>query len=166
MRWMLGLCFVLAATPALADDKAKAKQLYDEGLRHYQVAEYTQAIDAWKEAYLISKKPLLLFNIGQAYRLSGDCTQAITFYDNYTEAEPNPKNQDELDQAVAACKNPKPTDTKPVVTTTTTAPPTDTKLIDTKPLEKAGRADAARGGRATADRAEAPRRAADIAGSA
>jgi tetratricopeptide (TPR) repeat protein len=142
--WMLGLCFVLAATPALADDKAKAKQLYDEGLRHYQVAEYTQAIETWKQAYVLSKKPLLLFNIGQAYRLSGDCKTAQTFYDNYTEAEPNPKNQDELDQAVAACKNggttdaSKPTDTKPAITTTV-PPPTDTttKPVDTttKPVD-------------------------------
>src|SRR6185503_4767722 len=87
-RLMIGLAIALATTTAYADDKAKAKQLYDEGLRHYQVAEYTQAIDAWKQAYLISKKPLLLFNIGQAYRLSGDCAQAMTFYDNYQEAEP------------------------------------------------------------------------------
>ena len=139
--WMLGLCFVLAATPALADDKAKAKKLYDEGLRHYQVAEYTQAIDAWKASYLISKKPLLLFNIGQAYRLSGDCKQAMTFYDNYQDAEPSPKNQDELDQAVATCKD-KPTD-KPVnpttttttTTTTSTGNPTETKTVETKPVE-------------------------------
>ena len=136
--WMLGLCFVLAATPALADDKAKAKKLYDEGLRHYNVAEYSQAIDAWKESYLISKKPLLLFNIGQAYRLSGDCTSALTFYDNYQEAEPTPKNQDELDQAIAACKD-KPADKPPAVTTTTTATttpqPTETKPAETKPTE-------------------------------
>ena len=127
--WLLGMCVLLASTTALADDQAKAKQLYDEGLRHYQVAEYTQAIDAWKQAYLISKKPLLLFNIGQAYRLSGDCAQAMTFYDNYTDAEPSPKNQDELDQAVAACKNAKPavTDTKPAIT--------DTKPVETTPVE-------------------------------
>ena len=125
-RWILTLCFVLAATPALADDTAKAKQLYDEGLRHYNVAEYPQAIDSWKQAYLISKKPLLLFNIGQAYRLSGDCKQAMTFYDNYQNAEPTPKNQDELDQAIAACKA---TATKPV----DTAPAITTKPVDTNP---------------------------------
>src|SRR5690348_18430374 len=102
--WMLGLALVLAATPAVADDKAKAKALYDEGLRHYQVAEYPEAIEAWKQSYLLSKKPLLLFNIGQAYRLSGDCKHAMTFYDNYQEADAKPSNQDELDQAVAACK--------------------------------------------------------------
>jgi tetratricopeptide (TPR) repeat protein len=140
--WMLGLCVALVSATAVADDKAKAKQLYDEGLRHYQVAEYKQAIDSWKEAYLISKKPLLLFNIGQAYRLSGDCKTAQTFYDNYTEAEPNPKNQDELDQAIAACKTAPATTDKPAVTSTQNPPlipvdthPTDTKPVETKPVE-------------------------------
>jgi tetratricopeptide (TPR) repeat protein len=104
----LGACLALAAAPALADptpDAKDPKQLYDEGLRHYNLAEYGQAIDAWKQAYLLSKKPVLLFNIGQAFRLSGDCAQAMTFYDSYTREEPAPKNQDELDQAVAQCKD-------------------------------------------------------------
>ena len=148
-RWILTLCFVLAATPALADDTAKAKQLYDEGLRHYNVAEYPQAIESWKQAYLISKKPLLLFNIGQAYRLSGDCKQAMTFYDNYQNAEPTPKNQDELDQAIAVCKaaptkpvdttqpaitTTKSTDTAPITPTQPTANPTPTKPIEPPPV--------------------------------
>ena len=138
--WMLGLALVLAATPAVADDKAKAKALYDEGLRHYRVAEYPEAIEAWKQSYLLSKKPLLLFNIGQAYRLSGDCKQAMTFYDNYQDAEAKPKNQDELDQAVAACKTQldKPAVTPPAtnaVTTTQTNPTVDTKPVETTPVE-------------------------------
>ena len=117
--WILGLCLVLAslvARPAFADGNAKAKQLYDEGFRHFNVAEYPQAIDSWKQAYLISKKPLLLFNIAQAYRLSGDCKQAMTFYENYQNSETSIKNQDELDQAIAACKaaEAKPVEPKPV----------------------------------------------------
>ena|SRR6266850_2241403 len=123
-RLLVAMCLVFAVGVAHADDKAKAKALYDEGLRHYNVAEYTQAIDAWKQAYLLSKKPLLLFNIAQAYRLSGDCAQALTFYDSYTRDEPDLHNQDELDQAVAACKNPaKPPDKPQDVTTGTTVHP-------------------------------------------
>jgi len=145
--WILGPCIVLAAVaPAAADDTVKAKQLYDEGLRHFNVAEYPQAIESWKQAYLISKKPLLLFNIGQAYRLSGDCAQAMTFYDNYQNAEPSIKNQDELDHAIAACKavEAKPVETKPVepekpVTPaiTTQAPPTETPPVNTSQIEPA-----------------------------
>src|SRR5687768_16988820 len=101
---ILGLTILLAsAAPALANDKAKAKALYEQGLKAYNLAEYADAIKAWKEAYSLTKKPLLLFNIGQAYRLDGDCKKAMTFYDTYQREEPNPKNQDELDSALALC---------------------------------------------------------------
>jgi tetratricopeptide (TPR) repeat protein len=134
---MLGLAIVCASATALADNTAKAKHLYDEGLRHYQIAEYTAAIDAWKQAYLISKKPLLLFNIGQAYRLSGDCQQAMTFYENYQDAEAKPKNKDELDQAIAACKNaPKP-ETKPEITVTPPPPVAVTTVAPPPPAPEA-----------------------------
>ncbi|HET9989953.1 MAG TPA: hypothetical protein VFQ65_15590, partial [Kofleriaceae bacterium] len=77
-RWLLAVCLTTAtASTAHADDRAAAKQLYDEGLRHYNVAEYPAAIVAWKQAYVLSKKPILLFNIAQAYRLAGDCKQAL-----------------------------------------------------------------------------------------
>jgi len=146
--WILGLCLALAAAPAFADGNAKAKQLYDEGFRHFNVAEYTQAIESWKQAYLISQKPLLLFNIGQAYRLSGDCKQAMTFYDNYQNAETAIKNQEELDQAIAACKaadvkpaDAKPADVKPAdvkrtpaITTTPPPPVADTTAPPPPPV--------------------------------
>jgi hypothetical protein len=134
-RFAIAACLV-AATTAYADDRATAKKLYDDGLRHYNVAEYGDAIAAWKQAYLISKKPILLFNIGQAYRLGGDCKQATTFYDSYEREEPHPSNQDELDQARVLCKDavvatppvpdhptptpdPTPTPTPPTPTTST-----------------------------------------------
>jgi len=101
--WIVVACLA-ASSLAHADNKAKAKQLYEDGLRHFQVAEYDQAIAAWKESYLLVHKPLLLFNIGQAYRLAGDCAHALTFFDNYLREEPSPKNQDDVDQAVATCK--------------------------------------------------------------
>lgn len=135
VRLSISLVLLLAATsPAFADDKAKAKALYEEGLKHYNLAEWSDAIKSWKDSYLISKKPLLLFNIGQAYRLSGDCKQAMVFYDSYQREEPNPKNAAELEEALALCaKQPdkpvdkpldKPAD-KPVVTT----PPVESKPV-------------------------------------
>jgi hypothetical protein len=66
------------ATAALAEpaaprkltpkEKAEARALYEEGLRHYNVAEYADAITAFKEAYLRSGDPKLLFNVAQSYR--------------------------------------------------------------------------------------------------
>jgi tetratricopeptide (TPR) repeat protein len=108
----ISVATVVAVAPAHADDKAKAKALYEQGLKSYNLAEYPDAIKAWKEAYSLSKKSILLFNIAQAYRLDGDCKKALTFYDSYQREEPNPKNQDELDSALALCVKAGPT--KPV----------------------------------------------------
>jgi tetratricopeptide (TPR) repeat protein len=106
MRGTVVICALLVASPAIAhaDDKAKAKKLYEEGLAHYNLSEYAEAIVPWKEAYRLTKRALLLFNIGQAYRLSGDCVQATSFYESYAREQPNLKNQAELDDAVALCK--------------------------------------------------------------
>ena len=98
------LALVLEFGPAHADDRGRAEQLYQQGLRSYDLAEYPQAIAAWKQAYSLSKKPLLLFNIGQALRLSSDCTQALTFYDSYVREATEIQNEDELDSAVTECK--------------------------------------------------------------
>lgn len=137
MRLLISCLLVLAcASPAFADDKAKAVALYKEGLNHYNLAEWPEAIKAWKGSYLLSKKPLLLFNIGQAYRLSGDCKQAMTFYDSYQREEPNPKNAAELEEALALCaKQPeKPLD-EPVEQpiTTTTPPPKPDVVVAQQP---------------------------------
>jgi tetratricopeptide (TPR) repeat protein len=141
-RFVIAACLV-ATTAAYADDRAVAKKLYDDGLRHYNVAEYADAIAAWKQAYLLAKKPILLFNIGQAYRLAGDCKQAVTFYDSYEREEPHPNNQDELDQARVLCKEAITTGTAdhsaatpdhpmtPTPTPTTTDTPTTTPTTTT-----------------------------------
>ncbi|MDB4962543.1 MAG: hypothetical protein JWP01_2542 [Myxococcales bacterium] len=82
---------------------ARAAELYDAGRRAFDIAEYPAAIANWKEAYLLSSAPLLLFNIAQAHRLSGNCAQANRFYLNYKRVEPRPQNQAELDAAMASC---------------------------------------------------------------
>jgi tetratricopeptide (TPR) repeat protein len=128
---MLALC----ASSAFADkgkskgaDKAKAKALYEEGLRHYNVADYDDAIKIWKQAYLIAKKPLLLFNIGQAYRLAGDCKQAMSFYDSYRQEGASADNLKDLEEAEALC-----TAKLAEKPATTPAPPVPTSPVATVP---------------------------------
>lgn len=92
------------AQPATDQGNAdKAAALFDEGKRHFDIGEYTAAIASWKQSYLLSSEPLLLFNIGQAYRLAGNCAQANRFYVNYKRAVPKPANRTELEQAMAVC---------------------------------------------------------------
>lgn len=111
MRSLLAL--LLLASTAHADDKVgRAKQLYADGKRYYDVADYQKAIEAWKQAYVLASAPMLLFNIGQAYRLSGDCGNALRFYASYEREAPKVSNADELSEARSRC-DPHPTNANP-----------------------------------------------------
>jgi tetratricopeptide (TPR) repeat protein len=101
------------AQPAAQDDPIEvAKQLYAEGKRYYDIADYAHAIASWKRAYVASNAPMLLFNIAQAYRLSGNCDEALHVYAAYERAAPDLTNRDDLEQAKGRC-NREPTKTHP-----------------------------------------------------
>lgn len=129
-----------ASPPAPAEDPAaRASKLYDEGRLHFDIGDYAAAITAWKESYLLSSASLLLFNIGQAYRLSNNCAEANRFYFNYKRVEASPKNQAELEQAMAKCDGVAPATTAaPAVTPEPARPPAGGEA--TKPAEPAAMA--------------------------
>jgi tetratricopeptide (TPR) repeat protein len=81
-------------------DEEKAKVLFDEGTRHYNLAEYAEAIERYKEAYRLLPDPLFLFNIGQAYRQDNDCAHARTFYKSYLRNAPDAYNREKVEQRI------------------------------------------------------------------
>jgi tetratricopeptide (TPR) repeat protein len=107
-RWLVFALLACSASasadpPAAPSADQQAAALYDEGKRHFDIGEYAAAIASWKQSYLLSNEPLLLFNIGQAYRLAGNCAEANRFYGNYKRANPTPPNAAELEQATSKC---------------------------------------------------------------
>jgi len=68
-----------------ADDgaRAQAKKLAESAQVHFDLGEYDAAVADFKEAYRLFPTPGLLYNLGQAYRLKGDCANAATMYRNY-----------------------------------------------------------------------------------
>lgn len=82
----------LAAAPAFAQPadpaaEERARVLYEKGTKHYDLAEYDEAIAAFKDAYKELKEPLFLYNIAQAYRQKRDCVNAVKFYKTYLRGE-------------------------------------------------------------------------------
>ncbi len=60
-----------------------AKAHFKQGRAHYSAGNYALAIKEYTKAHRMTPRPLLLFNIGQAYRLKGDKAQAIVAYQRY-----------------------------------------------------------------------------------
>lgn len=82
------------ASPALAqsDAETRAKALYKKGKTQYDLGNFPEAIEIFKEAYSIFPFPNLLYNIAQSYRQQGSC-QAMFFYKRYLQvAGPKAKN--------------------------------------------------------------------------
>jgi iron complex outermembrane receptor protein len=108
---MLALCSIpaRAIADAGADARKEAKRHYDAGETHFRLGELDQAISEWRQSFELSRVPLLLYDIAQAYRQKGDSKQALFFYQQYLSVAPTGENHDvaekrieELKQAIAA----------------------------------------------------------------
>lgn len=76
---------LLGGSVAQADDEsmAHARDVAERGQEHYDRREYDEAIEYFREAYNLVGTSGLLYNLGQAYRLKGDCVHAATMYRHY-----------------------------------------------------------------------------------
>jgi tetratricopeptide (TPR) repeat protein len=114
------------AGAASAQEKKQAREHYNRGQTHYDLAEYDEAVTQFKTAYELSKAPGLLFNIAQAFRLKGDCRQALLFYRSYLRREPEAFNRVEVEGYALEMEKcagaPAATVAKPAVPAPTTPP--------------------------------------------
>ena len=96
----LALC---ASGPAWASDPetdARARELYENGEILYNEGRYEDAIVAWEEAYRLSERAALLFNIANAYERLGrydEALDALNRYRAYAKAE----ERESLDRRIA-----------------------------------------------------------------
>lgn len=94
---------IVIVTPPPPNDAQRARELADAGQKQFALANYPGAIDNWKQAYLLSSEAMLLFRIGEAYRVSGDCKEATRFYASYQKTVASPSNKADLDAGMKAC---------------------------------------------------------------
>jgi tetratricopeptide (TPR) repeat protein len=93
------------ASAVRAEDADKAREHYSVGLRAYDLGKYDEAIAEFEQAYRYKDAPGLLYNIGQAYRLSNRPEEAIRYYRTYLERKPDAANvadvQSKIDRLTA-----------------------------------------------------------------
>ncbi len=90
----------------MADKKseARARELYQEGQKAYDIGDFPKAIELFKQSYDTLPRPLLLFNIAQAHRLIGQPRPALFFYQNYLSQQPDAPNRARVEQWIAEMK--------------------------------------------------------------
>ena len=74
------LCFLLLfSQPSLAEESAKGKTLalFRNATRSYNVGEYREALELYKQGYRLSGDAAFLFNIGQCHRMLGHAQDAV-----------------------------------------------------------------------------------------
>ena len=88
--------------PARADNAEKARQLFQQGSKYYDIGQFDKAVEAWQAGYEQKADPSFLFNIAQAYRQKDDLQRAIFFYKSYLRNAPKAANRGEVEQRIAA----------------------------------------------------------------
>jgi tetratricopeptide (TPR) repeat protein len=85
----VALAAAVSGAPAAAEPgPAKARKLAERGRELHERGDYGRAIVAFKEAYVLAPSPGLLFNLAQAYRLQGNCDDAVLMYRRFIASVP------------------------------------------------------------------------------
>lgn len=77
---------LLLAAPAHGDD---AKALYDKAVIHFKQGDYEAAQESFKEAYNLSGRADLLYNLALCAERLGDLQRAIAYYQVYLDERPD-----------------------------------------------------------------------------
>ena len=104
IRTVILALVALSATAHAAStaERAKARETFRAAQQHYKLAEYAQALDAFKETYRLVEDPSLLFNIAQCYRQLNKKEEAIRFYRTFLHDAPDNGDRASVQQIVAA----------------------------------------------------------------
>jgi hypothetical protein len=97
---------LLAATASTATagdtpDEEIARAHFQTGLSYYDSSRYAPAAREFMEAFRLSKKPALLFNIARAYEKLDDAGRATQYYRRYLAALPTSPEKRQIQNVLA-----------------------------------------------------------------
>ncbi|HEX5659487.1 MAG TPA: hypothetical protein VFX59_19965 [Polyangiales bacterium] len=98
---LLAFATAQAQAPAKVDEKA-AREAFERGRVFYDGGEFDQASGAFEEAYRLSGRDALLYNLYLAYRDANQQQQAADALRNYLAKVPNIDNRSQLEARLHA----------------------------------------------------------------
>ena len=103
LLFSLGLISLLApplyaqsGKPTKADIE-RAADLFKKAEAYYAVSEYEKALEGYKEAYLLSLQPELIFNVAQCQRQLGRYEDAIKSYRSFLRQSPDTPTREKVE---------------------------------------------------------------------
>jgi tetratricopeptide (TPR) repeat protein len=123
---LLGLLFGLAQThaitqaqaaPSAADTEERARAHFRLGRAHYDNGNFSQAGAEFEEAYRISQRAALLYNIYLAYRDANDTHKAADALRKYLQLEKAIENRGQLESRLAALDRALASESQPAAST-------------------------------------------------
>src|SRR5262245_57637834 len=98
------IALVLAITSAAQANVAEAesaRRAFADGSTSFRLGHFHEAIDLWEQGYKLSRDPVFLYNIGQAYRLAQDPDRALFFYRSFLDSMPRAPNRPDVERRIA-----------------------------------------------------------------
>lgn len=112
-RLLMASCVVLAtgivsaranAQEGPTSDEREARGLFDLGSEAYAQARYDRALKYFQEAYALSKRPGLLYNLGLTYSNLRRDREAIDAFERYLAEVPDADNREAVQNRLAILK--------------------------------------------------------------
>ena len=95
------LALLMAAPPARADKRDVAREEFKTGARYFEIADYPNALEHFKTAYIAFEDPAILFNIAQCERLLNHKAEALRSYRIYLQKRPDSPNRADIEKIIA-----------------------------------------------------------------
>jgi hypothetical protein len=82
----------------------EARHLFEAGTRAFSDGRFEVALARFREAYELSRRPALLYNVGQAADRIRMDREALDAFERYLAAEPNAANRREVESRITALR--------------------------------------------------------------
>ncbi len=98
------LCAAAASAWATPEDDERAKAHFLAGQSYYEQASYTDALREFNEAYRISKRPALLYNIARCHEALEQYADAVKMLEAYLDQDPTTSDREAVQTRIANLK--------------------------------------------------------------
>ena len=102
---VVGVVSCLWGSPAVVHaSDTEARGLFEAGRAAYDAGRFERALAHFEEAYALSPRPLLLFNMGLAHDELDHHEQALEHFDRFLDADPRSPHRPQVESRIASLK--------------------------------------------------------------